>query len=253
MKKILILLMMTVFCITGCNNTKIKSVDNQFISDIVKATNDRWNYLDSTKETQENIYLKDAVQKELNVLSKYTQLGEGETFNDPKLKKIAEDYINALNTQIDSLKYYNSDYLKYSDEWSKGYNKRSQLLVQLVDEYGAKIDEKEIANLRDNAQSITEKENIDKEIKELIKNIKFERVKTEYDWSDYQAIVENKTNVDLESLTINIKLLDKEGITVSDEMILVENWSKGEKKKLEFSTDKKFSEIKWELGEYYTK
>ena len=253
MKKILILLTIVTFVITGCNNNKIKSVDNQFISDISKATNERWNYLDETREEEESITLEKAVQKELDILSKYTKLNENEHFNDSKLKKIAEDYINALNIQLDSIKYYNSDFTKYSDEWSKGYNKRSQLLVQLADEYGAKINEKEMNQLRDNVQSITEKDNMDKEIKELVKNIKFEKVKKESNLTYYQAVVENTTNYNLESIQIDLKLLDKDGMTVSDEMISVDNWNKGEKKKLEFSTDKNFSQMKCELNDYVIK
>lgn len=87
----------------------------------------------------------------------------------------------------------------------------------------------------------------------MVKSINFENVKTEYDWSDYEAVVENSTSVNFEGLEINVKLLDKDGVTVSDELVWVDNWNKGEKKKLEFSTDKSFSEMKWELGSYYIK
>lgn len=247
--------MMFSLVVVGCSSTnEPKPVDNKFLSDVSKATDARWDYLDTTTEESESIYLKEAVQKELDVLSKYKELNEEEEFfNDPKLKKIASDYLDALNTQIESIKYYNSDYLKYSEQWAEGYNKRSTLLVKLVDEYGLKLDEDGFAELRENAKAVTENEEINKEIEELVKSINFEKVKTEYGWSDYAAVVENSTSVDLESLEVNVKLLDKEGVTVSDELVFVDNWNKGEKKKLEFATDKSFSEIKWELGNYYTK
>lgn len=153
MKKVLILLT-TMICllITGCSNGA-KSVDNNFVSDIAKATKARWEYLDTTKEKRENVYLKEAVQKELDVLSKYTELNEEEeVFKDRKLKKIAEDYISALNTQTDALKYYTTNFIKYSEEWAKGYDLRSKLLVKLVDEYRAKIDKDSLSELRDNAK-----------------------------------------------------------------------------------------------------
>ena len=69
----------------------------------------------------------------------------------------------------------------------------------------------------------------------------------------YQSTVDNKTKYDLESIQIAVKLLDKDGVTISDELISVENWNKGEKKKIDFSTDKEFNQIKLELGDYSIK
>ena len=256
MKKILTFtIVMISILLMGCSSENgPKSVDNQFLSDVSKATEARWEYLDKYTDESESVYLKEAVKKELYIIEKYKTLNEEEeVFNDPKLKKIAEDYIEALNTQIESIKYYTSDYTKYEEQWSDGYNKRSTLLVKLVDEYGLKLDEDGFAELKENAKAVTEKEKIDEEIEEMVKSINFENVKTEYDWSDYEAVVENSTSVNFEGLEINVKLLDKDGVTVSDELVWVDNWNKGEKKKLEFSTDKSFSEMKWELGSYYIK
>ena len=94
MKKILTftIVMISLF-IVGCSSTNgPKAVDNAFLSDVSKATEARWEYLDKSTEESESIYLKEAVQKELNVLEKYKELNEEEeVFNDPKLKKIAEE------------------------------------------------------------------------------------------------------------------------------------------------------------------
>ena len=256
MKKILISIALILSLLAvGCNATdEPKSIDNKFISDVSKAIESRWNYLDTTTEESENVYLKQAVQKELDILTRYIELNEEEEiFSDPKLKKIAEDYINALNTQIESLKYYTADYVKYDEQWAEGFNERTTLLVQLVDEYGLKIDENKFAELRENAKVVEENNEIAKEVEDLVKSINFEKVKTEYGWSDFSAIAENSTSVDFEGFEVKIKLLDEDGVTVSDELVWIDNWNKGEKKKLEFSTDTSFSEMKWEVGDYYTK
>ena len=42
-----------------------------------------------------------------------------EDFNDPKLKAIAEDYINGLKSQEEAIQYYNVDYIKYDELWRK--------------------------------------------------------------------------------------------------------------------------------------
>ena len=182
MKKILTFtIVMISILLMGCSSENgPKSVDNQFLSDVSKATEARWEYLDKYTDESESVYLKEAVKKELDILEKYKTLNEEEeVFNDPKLKKIAEDYIEALNTQIESIKYYTSDYTKYEEQWSDGYNKRSTLLVKLVDEYGLKLDEDGFAELKENAKAVTEKEKIDEEIEEMVKSINFENVKTE--------------------------------------------------------------------------
>ena len=96
MKKILTFtIVMISLLLMGCSSQNgPKSVDNQFL----KATEARWEYLDKYTDESESIYLKEAVKKELDILEKYGELNEEEeVFNDPKLKKIAEDYIDALN------------------------------------------------------------------------------------------------------------------------------------------------------------
>lgn len=95
MKKVLTFtIVMISLLIVGCSSKNgPKAVDNEFLSDVSKATEARWEYLDTSTEESESVYLKEAVQRELNVLEKYKELNEEEeVFNDPKLKKIAEDY-----------------------------------------------------------------------------------------------------------------------------------------------------------------
>ena len=87
----------------------------------------------------------------------------------------------------------------------------------------------------------------------MLKSIKFEKVKEEYDWKEYEAVVDNTTGVDFESFFLDVKLLDSDGVIVESIPVSPNgSWGKGQKVKLTFMTDKSFEKIEW-TAEYYIK
>ncbi|MGL5694201.1 MAG: FxLYD domain-containing protein, partial [Peptostreptococcaceae bacterium] len=196
----------------------------------------------------DKIILQDAVKKELDILSKYKDA----KFDNPELKKLAQDYILALETQQDALKYYDSDYGKYERLWKDGYDSRSTILVTLVEKFGLELSEKQFDDLKTNAQVVKENQEFQSKIDTILKGIKFEIVKDEYGWKDYEAVVENTSGVDLEGFYLNIDLIDKDGIVVDTTMASHNGiWKNGQKYKFTFSTDKTFEKMEW-TAEYYT-
>lgn len=251
MKKLITLILTGVLLFSvGCSNNESKTSDNKFLKDIKKSFEARTAYLndfDSGKvKVSENEALKEAVLKEKEIVGTYND----SEFENPELGKLAKDYNEGLNKQEESLKYYNSDSLKYDDLWSEGYNIRSVVLTKLVDDFGLKLDKKSIEDLKTNAQVVKENKDKEAKINEMLKNIKFEKVKDEYDWKDYEAIVENTSGQEFKSFFLNIKLKDSDGIIVDSPIASAENWKNGEKVKLTFSTDKNFEKIEWD-AEYY--
>ena len=254
-KKILLPIIMSVTVFTeGCSTNKVeepKSQDTKFIVDVERAIEDRYRYVSKVESGKVDVesqtkYLKECVNKELVILEKY----EDAEFNDATLRRLMLDYIDALNTQLDAVKYYNSDYGKYDDLWAEGYNLRSTVIVELVDDYGLRIDENQLEDIRDNAQVVKENNNLNKEIEKLSKNIEFTKDNEEYGYKDYSAIVENTTSAKFDSFYLDIKLVDEDGITIDTAMVSADNWKPGEKVKFEFSTDKDFEKIEWSY-EYY--
>lgn len=257
MKKLILLLSAIILSLSmvACSSTEEddKGQDKAFLKDAKKSFNARASYLadvESGKVTSnENEFLKEAVLKEKNILGKYKDA----EFDNPELGKLAKDYIEGLNKQEESIKYYSSDVMKYEKLWTEGYDMRSTAITTLVDKFGLELDEKSFEELKNNAQVVKEKNDVKAKIDTMVKGIKFEKVKEEYDWKDYEAIVENTSGVDLESFYLDIKLLDKDGVVVENNTTAAtSNWKKGEKIKLTFMTDKNFEKIEW-TPEYYIK
>lgn len=191
-----------------------KSQDNAFIKDIKKSFEAISNYLDDVESgkitSSENEYLKEAVKKEKEIIEKYNDA----KFDSPELAKLSKDYITALNTQGESLKYYSSGYTKFDKLWTEGYNQRSTILATLIDKLGLVLSDDAIEELKTNAQVVKEKNDTKEKIDKMLKNIKFKKVKDEYGWKDYEAVVENTTDSDMEYFYLDVKLIDSDDVII---------------------------------------
>lgn len=257
MKKVILALstLLLSLSMVACSSTESeeKGKDKAFIKDVKKSFEARSNYLDdvdSGKVTlDEDEYLKEAVFKEKEILEKYKDA----EFDSPELGKLAKDYLDGLNKQEESLKYYTSDFMKHEKLWTEGYDVRSTTLTTLVDKFGLEMTDEAFKELKNNAQVVKEKNDIQAKVDEMLKSIKFEKVKEEYGWKDYEAIVENTTGVDFESIFLDVKLIDADDVIVESTIVSPNGlWNKDQKVKLEFSTDKNFEKMEW-TAEYYIK
>lgn len=258
-KLILIVSFLTVFSflISGCGgNSQGKTnenaeIDQDFLDDVVKATDARWKLAeketDAEDETKE--YYNDLVHAEYDIISKY----KDKEFSDVKLKALSEQYLEGIETQKEALKYFNVDGEKFDELWSKGYDQRSTALLDLQDEYNVKLDEKNFADLKTNAQIVKKEDEYNKKIDKMIKNIKFDKRKEEYGWYTYTAVVENTSGISLNYLELNIDLLDEEGVVIDTAYVDHYNvWKPGQKIELEFETDENIAKMEWTADYDYT-
>lgn len=237
----------------GCSSTEneVKPQDSNFIKSLEKATKDRWDYVEDVETGKINVesdleYVKECVKKESTELYKYIDV----EFTDVKLKKLANEYINGIKTQEEALKYFNADEMKYDTLWSEGYDVRSVALLELVEDYGVKVDGKQFEELKNNSQVVKENKETEKAIDEMVKTINFEHVNSEYGLDSYSATVENSTNLKFDDFSLEVNLLDEDGVVIDNQYVNAINWKPGQKVKFEFSTDKKFNSIEWEYTYY---
>lgn len=241
--------------VTGCgneeineesNNTKL-NVDTEFIKDLEKSTEARW---DKTAESDQELnltweeelnYLESFVQAEAEIIYKY----EEKKFNDPRLEKLAKDYVEGVKLQEKSLDYATRDEFKFYEDWDKGADIRSVALTELVDDYGVNVDENNMKELRRNSQLVEEEKEREKAIDEMLEGIEFKIDSDEYDWKEYVAVVENTTDIEFSSFDLEIKLIDEDDVTIDHHYAYANNWQPGEKVKFSFMTDKSFYEIEW--------
>ncbi|MCC0697650.1 FxLYD domain-containing protein [Clostridioides sp. ES-S-0048-02] len=245
---IILLSISVVACSSGGDaKDESKGKDKQFIEELGKELKQRWAVASKDENGTSNLKEDEALEKlikiELDALSKYKDA----EFDSPELGKLAKDYIKAVEDSKDSLKYYSNDTVKFSELWEKSYNERSTILLTLVDKFGLQVDEKEFKVLKDNAQVVNEKNASKEKVDAMVKGIKFEKVKDEYDWKTYQATVENTSDLDLQDFYLDINLVDKESVVIDTQTTSGINgtWKKGQKVRLEFTTDKEFEKIEW--------
>lgn len=173
---------------------------------------------------------------------------ENATFQDMRLKKIAEDYINGVRIQEKSLDLYSDD-LKFYDEWQKGYNIRSVAVSQLINEYNIKIPEEAKEDLLSNVKAVEINEKEKETVNALCNSIIFERTDSVGTYGTYTAVVENTTPYKFDNISLEIKLI-KDDITQDTTYSSTLNWNPKEKAKFEFLSNEEFD--KYEIEASYT-
>lgn len=238
--------------LTACNGgaKSEKMYDQAFLKDLTKGLTERWD-LEQKPDESTDKYLDRLVEAELNRVSKYSD----KKFADTQLQEKAISYINLLKTQKESLVYYSVDYVKFEEIWQQAYDDRTRRLKVIIDEYDLDFPDKYndiIVELTSNAKVLADNEVFDKKVEQMVSNITFNKVKTSYSYSYYEAIIENITDKTFSSFSLDINLFDADGVIVDTEYASVSNLAPGQKAKLEFMTDNNFTkyEITWD---YYTK
>ena len=225
--------------------------DQDFISDMSKGLQVRWklNEEDEAKEGYDEILanseeyqemMNNYIQAELDYVEKY----QNEKFEDSNLQEIAVKYVNLLKQHKDACQYMTVDYDKYLEVFQPVYNERSKIILQLVNDYGMTVDEEYQQTLNDfltNSQLVIEQENEEAAIQQMLDGIQFDEVDDNGGYKTYQAVVENTTGIDFNTLNITINLLNSDGVIVETAYDNVSAFAQGAKVQFEFMTDKEFT------------
>ncbi|MGN0181508.1 MAG: zinc ribbon domain-containing protein [Candidatus Ornithomonoglobus sp.] len=226
-----------------------RTYDSAFINDLKKGLMDRWS-TDPKIEDSENTYLNRLVDLELNAIGDYAN----KKFADSTLQEKAITYINLLKDQKDSLKYYTSDYTKYSELWENARLKRTQLIVSFINDYNLKFSSKYDDNLReimDSSKVADENDEMKEKIETMKQSVNLNLVKDEHGYKYYETLIENTTGKDFRSFSVYIKLMDDQGVVIDTLIDYLEDFKAGQTSKAEFMTDKIFE--KYDVNfEYYT-
>lgn len=225
------------FSITACQEKK--SVDESFTDDLESGLIKRWdlvgNTSNDTASTQED--WEGFVNAELDKIGDY----KDKEFENKELKEQAITYIKSLEDTKDALKYYESNYSKFStDYYGNYYNMRLVALKKINEitplEFKDDSDKKNFEGMIDEAET---REFTNK----LVDETEFKKTKDEYGYKTYSVTIENTSNANFEYLVFDINLVDKDGVVVETQTASTNNWEKGTKHRFEFGTDKKFKKI----------
>lgn len=276
MKKFFAVILVLVLCIgvAGCGEgtktpaeptpvptaTPIPYADTDFIAAMKNSLQARWDVsnqksnadllaMDSTEYTN---FMKSCIGAELEIIDAYPD----KNYADAKLQNLAKKYVNSLNDQLAALEYYAADLMQYNEKWTAAYDERTKLILELVDEYGLTVDEQYqhiLDELSTNAQVVTKKEEKENAIEALSDQVNFQLVENEedYGWHEYETVIENTTDEIIAYYSLEISLLDADGVIIGTTYTdPINNWKPGTKAKLKFTTDEEFSSIEW-TADYY--
>lgn len=192
--------------------------------------------------------MEKAVNAELNEIQGYTNA----SFSDSKLQEQAIEYINCVKDQKEALSYYNADYDKYDKQWSKAYNKRSQLISSFISDYNLTFPDKyspDVKNLQANGKATDEADAQQDAVDSICKSMKFKKSAD----NNYTATVKNTTGYEFKDFSININLINSKGTVVDSMYDSVQNWKKGQKVQFDFYSDKSFKKTSVETSNWEIK
>lgn len=239
-------LILSTLVFTSCGSSK--SVDVQFEEDLMKGLSARWEL--TSADENEGIDDNDTkgeyesyINAELDVISKYKE----ETFEDEELGELAKLYIDVLERSKDTLDYF-GNYEKWGVAWDEVYNDRTELLLKLNDKLEIQFaDEGD----QENFDGMLSEGKVVNSVRKIMETTKFEKTASDYGWNTYTAIVENTTDETFDYFSFELKLKDKDGVTIETTYASTDNWAPEDKVKFEFETDAAFSEMEIVGCDYY--
>lgn len=251
MKKILVAilslsLILSFGILTGCGSSTSSDepqyADQDFINSMSKGLEARWKLTDAAPDGASTIEeMQSYIQAELDQVEQY----ESATFEDTKLQEKALQYINVLKDSYENANYFLSD--KDYEKWQEYIDQRAVLIKDFVDNYGLTVSQNYQANLDEflaNGEAVNTRSDQEKAVKKLVKKLDFEVSKDDgYGWKTYEATLDNTSDYDIVDLSLEVNLLDDEGVILDTMYTDANNVKKGQKAKMSFETDKSFDKV----------
>lgn len=256
-KSIFVLLLIAIISfgmLASCSSTSSDEPhysDQDFIKSVSKGLEARWKLQDGQQDSSATESMREAIQTELDAVQEYKTA----TFEDSVLQEKALKYINILNDCLENVEYFNAS--QGYEKWQDVYNQRTIILKDFADNYGLTVSDKYKTNLDElvaNGKAAGEEANKKDAMQKIVDKIEFELKEDDgYGWRTYEAVIDNTSDYDIESISIDVSLLDKDGVIVETAYVSADNVSKGQKAKVEFSTDAEFDRMELILNWFEAK
>lgn len=263
LKRMFVLVLSSVILFGCSNSTTSKNenpTDDDFVTNVSKALEARWKLSNEQSSDLSTSQLQKKYEEYLNV--EMSILGEFDKydFKDTELKEIADDYYRGLELQKEGIQYVGTDdYTNQTNTWELGYNYRVCAVHDLVSDYGLTVSSKYQEILDDfTAEYIVAKKDVTVQeyvnsLIDTVKYVKNEELSSEY-LSIYTAVIENTTDVTIESLSIDADFLDANGVSIYQSSDYRGNLEPGSKVQSEIYYDNEkgeFTTMKLTFEAYY--
>ena len=232
MKRALSLILVIVMLLSLCACGTVKKNDNGFLTNLKKGLEKRI----AQSEIMPDTYTSNTAQKnDLKTLINIERDAIGNlqeyTFTDSNLQHLAEQYVEALDNQMEGLKYLGSNSQEYTRLFQQnGYYLRASIISQLVYDYDFQLSSKYNDHLNDYleaADSYMCERDAMQDLENMLSNGIVLKAEDMYNVS---ASLVNTSGMDLSDVFVNLLLLDNAGNVIDSTMDLFESWKIGETK-----------------------
>lgn len=241
MKRLIALMLALAMAFSFCACGSGKN-DEKFMKNIQKGLEARWKANDSSPSqyaspSEEEEYAIKFAQAELNAIGDLSEY----TFRVKELADLAEQYVAALNSQVEGARYKSININTYNDLYlQKGYYARAVIICKLVELYGLKVSSNYTARLNEmmfvgNTYS-------------ALKAILASKITLEALGSpNYELYIENVSKQNLTQITALLNCYDEKGVLVDNPQVFLNNWASGSKNRETVICIKEFSRVELAL------
>lgn len=233
--------LMLAFSLAACGSTSasegVKYGDDHAMATIADGLAKRFEIVNNDQSNATNEEAKAQVKRGVQAEIDTDTPLKTEQFKDTKLQEKVLSYLNVLQESMDVIDNYMYGSVEYDEQWTKVFDKRTEILKTFVDDYGLKMQsatdqatlDELVANGASAAKSRNEKEVIDK----LVSSLKFEKEKEDFgEYYSYVAVGENTSDISFENVSIVVGLYDADGVK-TEAYANANLWEPGEKVKFE--------------------
>lgn len=224
-----------VLCFTSCSTVMD---DEQFLKNLRTGLEKRWDKSDNAGASQ--AALKELVEFETNAVGAY----EDYTFESKELADLAKQYCDALQNQLDGLQYLGSDDTKYNEVFHvAGYQERAKVLFKLSKDFDFTVGDQYSSSYNELVQNGEKALKLETVIEVLSSSVTSEMSLEAVGNYQYDLLVENKTESDLDNVAIEINGYEDD-VIVTTGVGYIQKWKSGEKNRLTIYFDKDFTSVK---------
>lgn len=232
MKKLLSWILVIVMLASLCACGVVGKDDNGFTINLKRGLEKRFakaekmpgSYTSNSAEKNDRLELINIEKDAIGNLQEYV-------FMDSGLEQLAEQYVAALDSQIEGLKYLgNNDDEFHKLYYQDGYYTRASVISKLVSDYGFQLNSKYsnyMNDLLDDGDLYTRERDAMQALEDMISKGVVLKAENMYDVS---APLVNTSNMDLSGISVNLLLVDSTGAVLESSMDYFESWRAGETK-----------------------
>lgn len=223
----------------AANSEKPKYVDDKAMNVIAAGFEKRSDVIESNAN-DDDPHSTENIQEAIKAEIKNDKELKNARFKDSKMQQDVITYLNLLDDQLKVTEDYSQSSSDYYEEWNKVYDKRSEQLKKLVDNYGLEVGEKykdDFDDLIKNGRSVAEKTRNEDAINSLIQGANFEKSDDGYGLYTYTAVVENTSGISFSNVSLTLALYDADDIKAEETYANTSAWAPGEKVKFEAMSD----------------